>query len=61
MGYIHVEYRESLARAVACLVREGWTPKSAAKFAESGNVEDLEHTGYVSVQLFRPTPRDELR
>jgi hypothetical protein len=36
------------------LVREGWTPNSAKKFVETGNISVLRHTGKVSVQLHDP-------
>jgi phage portal protein BeeE len=36
------------------LVREGWEPESVKKYAQSSNINDLKHTGLISVQLYDP-------
>lgn len=36
------------------LVREGWEPESVKKYAQTGNINDLKHTGLISVQLYDP-------
>jgi len=48
------EIMASDATTINTLVREGWTAESAKAYAVSGNIDDLEHSGLVSVQLYEP-------
>lgn len=48
------EIKQNNATTMGQLVRDGWTAKSAAKFIETGDPNDLVHTDLVSVQLQKP-------
>lgn len=48
------EIMTSDATTINALIREGWKPDSVKKFVISGNIDDLEHSNLVSVQLYEP-------
>lgn len=48
------EIMSSDATMLNTLVREGWTAESAKEYTVTGNVDVLEHSGMVSVQLYKP-------
>lgn len=48
------EISSSDATTINTLVREGWTPDSAKAYVITGNIDSLEHSGMVSVQLYKP-------
>jgi hypothetical protein len=48
------EIKQNNATTMGQLVRDGWTAASAARFIETGDPNDLEHTGLLSVQLQEP-------
>jgi HK97 family phage portal protein len=42
------------------LIREGWESESVKDYAKSGNIDDLKHTGLISVQLYDPNAVDAM-
>ncbi|NNF68443.1 MAG: phage portal protein [Acidimicrobiia bacterium] len=51
------QVRANDASTITQLVRDGYTPESAAQFVQTGNPTVLEHTGLLSVQLQDPTAK----
>lgn len=53
----NVEELEAMSRVMATLVSAGWKPSSVVKFAQTGDLTKLEHSGLIPAQLKQPGPQ----